>query len=193
MVAIMGPSAKYNTANRSALAELPWTMEEYTQISAQFENLAAVPNYPGAYIIGRYTSFAFLSAYNEKADPVESLMGYINTINKEITRKREEFGLETLEIGQTLKEKRREQARDAIEALREAGLTEAAELANKAIRSADDAIINVASEELFAMVKTEVDTLKVSVKKEVNLSELTDDELLHYTAQALYDTARAQE
>ncbi len=193
MVAIMGPSAKYNTANREALAELPWTMEEYTQISAQFENLAAVPNYPGAYIIGRYTSFAFLSAYNEKADPVESLMSYINTINKEITRKREEFGLETLEIGQTLKEKRRDQAKDAIEALRNAGLTEAAELANKAIRSADDAIINVASEELFAMVKTEVDTLKVSVKKDVNLSELTDDELLHYTAQALYDTARAQE
>ncbi len=193
MVAIMGPSAKYNTANREALAELPWTVEEYTQISAQFENLAAVPNYPGAYIIGRYTGFAFLSAYNEKADPVESLMGYINTINKEITRKREEFGLETLEIGQTLKEKRRDQARDAIEALREAGLTEAAELANKAIRSADDAIINVASEELFAMVKTEVDTLKVSVKKDVNLSELTNDELLHYTAQALYDTARAQE
>ncbi len=193
MVAIMGPSAKYNTANREALAELPWTTEEYTQISAQFENLASVPNYPGAYIIGRYTSFAFLAAYNENADPVESLMSYINTINKEITRKREEFGLETLEIGQTLKEKRRDQAKDAIEALREAGLNEVADMADKALRTADDAIINTASEQIFEMVTTEVDVIAVSVKKDIDLSKLTNDELLHYTAQALYDTARAQE
>ena len=193
MVAIMGPSAKYNTANKEALSELPWTMEEYTQISAQFENLAAVPNYPGAYIIGRYTSFAFLAAYNEKADPVESLMSYINTINKEITRKREEFGLETLEIGQTLKEKRRDQAKEAIQALRDAGLEDAAALADKALRTADDAIINIASEQIYEMVKTEVDAIRVSVKKDVDLSKLTNDELLHYTAQALYDTARAQE
>ena len=41
-------------------------------------------------------------------------MSYINTINKEITRKREEFGLETLEIGQTLAEKRLGQAKDAL-------------------------------------------------------------------------------
>ena len=193
MVAIMGPSAKYNTANRTALSELPWTTKEYTQISAQFENLAAIPNYPGAYIIARYTNFAFLSAYNENADPVEELMSYINTINKEITRKREEFGLETLQIGETLKEKRRGQAQDAIEALREAGLAEAADLANKALRTADDAIIKAASEDIAAMVKGEVDTIKVSVKKDIDLSELSDNELLYYISQALYDVSRAQE
>ena len=193
MVAIMGPSAKYNTANRAALAELPWTTEEYMQVSAQFENLAAVPNYPGAYIIGRYTNFAFLSAYNEKADPVESLMSYINTINKEITRKREEFGLETLEIGQTLKDKRRDQSKEAVEALKKAGLADVAELADKALRTADDAIIKSAAEEIAAMVKTKIDTIKVSVKKDMDLSDLTNDELLYYTSQALYDTARAQE
>ncbi len=193
MVAIMGPSAKYNTANKSALADLPWTQTELEQILAQFENLAAVPNYPGTYIIGRYTNFAFLDAYNNKADPVEELMSYINTINKEITRKREEFGLETLEIGQTLKSKRKDQAKDAVEALRKAGLTSAADIANSAIRNGDDAMIKAASEQISEMITSTVDTKKVNARKEIKLSELTNDELLSYTAQVLYDVSRAQD
>ena len=110
MVAIIGPAAKYNTANREALEELPWTTAELKQIKAQFENLASVPNYPGSYILGRYTQFAFLSAYNDNANPSEALMSYITTINKEITRKRKEFGLETLEVDETLASKRLEQS-----------------------------------------------------------------------------------
>jgi hypothetical protein len=117
MVAIMGDSAKHNTANREALASMPWTTEEYVEVSKQFSNLASVPNYPGAYYIDRYTNFAFLDAYNNGADPVTELLSYINTINKEITRKREEFKLETLEIGQTLASKRMNQAMNAIDAL----------------------------------------------------------------------------
>lgn len=101
MVAIMGPSAKQATANRAALASLPWTTSEYEQVKLQFENLASIPNYPGSYIIDRYTNFAFLAAYNSNADPSESLLQYINTINKEITRKRNEFNLETLSDGTT--------------------------------------------------------------------------------------------
>ena len=96
MVAILGPSGKQATANKAALASLPWTTQELEQVQAQFSNLAAVPNYPGAYIIDRYTNFAFLSAYNDKADPSDALLQYINTINKEIARKRSEFGLEVL-------------------------------------------------------------------------------------------------
>ena len=75
---------------------------------------SAVTQYPGSYILARYTSFAFLNAYNNNADPVDSLLEYINTINKEINRKRTEFNLETLEIGQTLASKRLGQAADAI-------------------------------------------------------------------------------
>ncbi len=99
MVAILGPSGKQATANKSALSQLPWTTKELEQVQLQFNNLASVPNYPGAYIIDRYTNFAFLSAYNDNADPSDSLMAYINIINKEIARKRDEFGLETLSDG----------------------------------------------------------------------------------------------
>ena len=114
MVAIIGDSAKHPTANRTALAQMPWTRAEYAEIQKQFENLAAVPNYPGYYILGRYTEFAFLAAYNNDADPSTQLLSYINTINNEISRKRAEFGLETLEIGQTLAEKRMAQAEKAM-------------------------------------------------------------------------------
>ena len=119
MVALIGPSAKHATANIEALASLPWTNDEYVQLKAQFDNLASIPNYPGSYIIDRYTNFAFLDAYNEGADPVEELRRYIITINKEITRKRGEFDLEVLEDGQTLAEKRMLQALDKIEELKE--------------------------------------------------------------------------
>ncbi len=108
MVAILGDSAKHPTANMVALETMPWTNKEYKNLWGQFEKLASIPNYPGAYIIGRYTKFAFLSAYNDNADPVSELLSYITTINKEINRKREEFGLETLEIGETLASKRRD-------------------------------------------------------------------------------------
>lgn len=99
MVAIMGPSAKQAVSNKNALASLPWTTAELEQIQNQFNNLGSVPNYPGAYIIDRYTNFAFLSAYNDNANPSDALLAYINTINKEIERKRNEFNLETLSDG----------------------------------------------------------------------------------------------
>lgn len=122
MVAILGPSAKHPTANEKALESLPWTREEYEQIREQFNNLAAIPNYPGAYIIGRYTSFAFLDAYNDNLNPVESLQGYIDYINDEITRKRDEFDLETLDKTQkqsTLAIKRMQQAEQELKEAKE--------------------------------------------------------------------------
>ncbi len=115
MVAIIGPSAKHSTANLHALEEMPWTRAEYAQLKKQFNNLASIPNYPGSYIIGRYTNFAFLAAYNDNANPIDELRSYITTINKEITRKRAEFGLETLELGQTLLQKRLGQIQSAFE------------------------------------------------------------------------------
>ncbi len=122
MVAILGPSAKHATANKVALESLPWTHDEYEQIKTQFDNLAGIPNYPGAYIVGRYTNFAFLDAYNDNENPVESLLGYIDYINDEITRKRDEFGLETLDKTKkqtTLAIKRMQQAEEALNAAKE--------------------------------------------------------------------------
>jgi hypothetical protein len=156
MVAIIGPSAKQATANRDALASLTWTTEEFTQVALQFNNLASIPNYPGSYIIDRYTSFAFLDAYNDNEDPVDSLLSYITTINKEITRKRAEFELETVDyVGQTLLDKRMLQATAALDADIEAlGDTSAyadlIEAARSAIEVKDSVALSNAAAQLQA-------------------------------------------
>ena len=97
IVSIVGIASRPATANRAALMELPWTAEEWRNINAQFDNLSAVPNHPGSYYLSRYVSFAFLAAYNEGKDPADALLSYVPTINKEITRKREEFEMYTYE------------------------------------------------------------------------------------------------
>ncbi|MBE6564648.1 MAG: extracellular solute-binding protein [Ruminococcaceae bacterium] len=98
LVAIVGPSSKYNTANIEALESMPWTSREYSNLMLQFENTVGVPEYPGSYIIDRYVSFAFLDVYNDGADAVESLLDIVTDINKEITRKRKEFHYDYLEF-----------------------------------------------------------------------------------------------
>ncbi len=93
MVALIGPSAKYETANLKAIDNLSWTAKEKAAIMNQMDHLSSIVNYPGSYIINRYTQFAFLDAVNESADPIDALSSYIDAINSEIARKREEFGL----------------------------------------------------------------------------------------------------
>ena len=146
LVAILGPAAKNATANMEALEELPWTSREYEQLMKQMDSTTAITNYPGSYILGRYTSFAFLDAYNNNADPVDSLLEYINVINKEINRKRTEFDLETLEIGQTLAEKRLGQAAELIAEMDEAAQSSAAiAAASAAIANEDIAELRAAA------------------------------------------------
>ena len=93
MVALLGPSGKQAVSNLEAFEELPWSAEERAILLAALQKSYAIQSYPGDYFIGRYTSFAFNSAYNEGADPSDELLTYISTINKEITRKRKEFDL----------------------------------------------------------------------------------------------------
>ncbi len=91
--ALLGPSAKYGTANLEALYNMPWSKSEYDNLFAQFQDVTLMPDYPGGYIIARYCGFAFLSVYNDSADPVDTLRNYVEDINNEFDRKRKEFGL----------------------------------------------------------------------------------------------------
>ncbi len=100
MVALIGPSAKYDTANINAIKDLSWTADEREALEDQIKHMSSIVNYPGSYIITRYVNFAFLAAVNSGADPVDALSEYIGAINAEITRKREEFGLNTLAPGE---------------------------------------------------------------------------------------------
>ena len=116
MVALIGPSAKYATANRHAIEKLSWTTKENAAIQDQLAHLSSIKNYPGSYIIARYLNFAFLDTYNNGADAVESLQKYIAAINTELSRKRAEFGdtgLEVLEDDQTPTDREQEKIEES--------------------------------------------------------------------------------
>ena len=100
MVALIGPSAKYAAANLGAIKLLSWTTKERDAIEDQIRHLSAIVNYPGSYIIARYTNFAFLDVVNKSVDPVDAILNYVPTINAELTRKREEFNMKTLDVGE---------------------------------------------------------------------------------------------
>ena len=101
MVALIGPSAKYAAANLGAIKLLSWTTKERDAIEEQIRHLSGIVNYPGSYIIARYTNFAFLDVVNKSADPIDAILNYVPTINAELTRKREEFSMKTLGVGET--------------------------------------------------------------------------------------------
>ena len=91
MVALIGPSAKYETANLKAIENLSWTASEKAAIMNQMDHLSSIVNYPGSYIYTRYMQFAFFDVVNDSANPTDAMLSYIDAINSEITRKRAEF------------------------------------------------------------------------------------------------------
>jgi len=99
--ALLGASGQYTTANKNALFSMSWTAEERQELQNQFDWLQATPEMPGGYIVTRYVEFAFLAAYNDDEDPVEAMLDYIDSINAELTRKRAEFDLPTLDNYET--------------------------------------------------------------------------------------------
>jgi len=93
ITALIGVAARHNTANLIALRDLPWTTNELNSLMSQMNNLTAVPEYPGSYIIARYVGFAFLATYNDNAEPVQEILNRVPTINRELTRRRREFNM----------------------------------------------------------------------------------------------------
>jgi ABC-type glycerol-3-phosphate transport system substrate-binding protein len=91
---ILGAAARHNTANVLAFQNLPWTREEQDILISQWENSVGVPEIPGGYYTGRNMENAFREVVNSDANPRETLSEYVTLINAEITKKREEFGLE---------------------------------------------------------------------------------------------------
>jgi ABC-type glycerol-3-phosphate transport system substrate-binding protein len=88
---------KYNTANLNALLSQAWTSEEVEAMKEQIPHLKGLPFNPGDYNISRYISFAFLAVYNSNANAVDNFLDHVVDINKELTRKRKEYHLPTIE------------------------------------------------------------------------------------------------
>ena len=95
--AIMGAAARYPAADPNVIANLPWSNAESKQLLAQYEMLTSMPAVPGYYMNTRMISYAFEDVVADLANPRETLYLNIRDINKELTKKREEFGLTTAE------------------------------------------------------------------------------------------------
>lgn len=93
----LGASARYAPANVDAIAQIPWSTTFYKEISKQLDNVVGIPEVPGGYFTPRNFNNAFRAVVYESQDARETLLQYVEIINKEITRKRKEFGLSVAE------------------------------------------------------------------------------------------------
>ncbi len=91
---ILGPSARYTAANPEAFSNLLWTKSEVTSIEEQWDSVKVMPNIPGGYYISRNLDNAFKGTAMNGKNYRESLNYWAEEINKEIARKRSQYGLD---------------------------------------------------------------------------------------------------
>ena len=138
--------------------------------------------------------------------PLEQICGllsYINVINKEINRKRAEFKLETLEIGQTLASKRIDQALVALEILAEDDVAYADLSITVSAAYSDEEIIllqDYSKQLMDELSSLDESTYFVKVSRQdqekksdggYDIEDLTHEQLVYFAAQCIADAANA--
>jgi ABC-type glycerol-3-phosphate transport system substrate-binding protein len=91
---LMGQMGRYATANTEALTQLAWSASELATLQDQQEELDEIPIIPASYAVTRNVMNAFRETVNNAENPRDTLMWYNRDINAEITRKRENLGLD---------------------------------------------------------------------------------------------------
>ena len=92
---LMGQMGRYATANTEALTQLAWSTDEADIILNAMDELEEIPIIPASYSVTRNIMNAFRDVVNNNENPRDTLMSYNRDINEEITRKRENLGLDT--------------------------------------------------------------------------------------------------
>lgn len=91
---IMGPAARYTPANKEAFMGIPWSYKEQKLLLKQWHNVVEIPEIPGGYITQRNIDNAFRAVVFRWQNPREVLNYWNNETNKELRRKRAEFGID---------------------------------------------------------------------------------------------------
>lgn len=99
MESLMGSAARVATANQEAFENIPWSVDTYEALAEAFKWVKGIPQVPGGYYSWRNVNNAFytVTTDTDTASPREELMDKVLYINDEITYKRKEFGLPTLD------------------------------------------------------------------------------------------------
>ncbi len=91
---IMGPGGRQLTANLDAFGRLSWSDEELEALETQRGYVREIQEIPGSYYVSRSLDNAFRSVLYDDTNPREAFERENENINREITRKRKELGLE---------------------------------------------------------------------------------------------------
>ena len=91
---VLGPMGRYSTANQEALRGLSWTTKEADLLLDQMNAQVEIPIIPASYGVTRNVMNAFRSVVNDSENARDTLFWYNKDINDEITRKREDLGLD---------------------------------------------------------------------------------------------------
>lgn len=96
MEAVLGSSGRYMVSNLESFHQTSWPVEVQAVLEESLGWLREIRQIPGSYLCGRNLDNAFYAVVNDiSLDPLDTLAGYVESLDIEITRKREEYGLET--------------------------------------------------------------------------------------------------
>ncbi len=91
---LLGAGGRYPTANREAVASLPWPAEALAQLESQWRWVRGVAEIPGGYFTGRHLDNAMRRVVFEGDNPRDTMLDYVDLINDEIIQKRKELKLD---------------------------------------------------------------------------------------------------
>ena len=94
---VLGPSGRYTSANSEAFALSSWPREELTLLTVQMAESSALEQVPGGYFLSRHLDNAFRNVVYSGKEPMDMLYDYVYKIDRELTEKRQEFGLPVAE------------------------------------------------------------------------------------------------
>ena len=91
---VVGPAARYNSANIEAINATAWGRENLEQINKQIAQLRVIPEVPGGYLTSRYYDFAFRDIAYQNKSVKETMVEAVKNINAELAHKRQEYNVD---------------------------------------------------------------------------------------------------
>ena len=76
------------------MRSLSWTNDEYERLMYSWRQVEEIPEAPGGYYLTRDLDNAFRDVVYNSRNARESLLSWKLSVDSEISRKREEFGLD---------------------------------------------------------------------------------------------------
>lgn len=96
MESVLGSSGRYMVANLESFEKVSWSAQVASVLEDCLPWLREVRQIPGSYLTGRNIENAFYAVINDTSlEPMDELAEQVEGVEREIMRKREEYGLET--------------------------------------------------------------------------------------------------